>query len=486
MSISQSLATATSGLGAASRRASIVSSNISNALTPGYSRREVLTTERLISGRPAGVEVTAIQRAQDQALTATRRLAEADASRDSALSQTASYLSEVLGGPEDPFSFFGSVQALEDAFSGLREQPGSATQQKSVIFAAKQLTTNFQQLSAEASRIRQSADAEISGQVDQVNVALKQVEALNLEIRSTIAAGRDSNGLEDQRQRVIDQISGIIPIKELPREGGKVDLVTNEGVFLLAGSAREINFSTTGVFAAGQSYADGHLSGITVDGIDITPGGIGPLQVSGGSLTAQFQIRDDVIPEFGQQLDALAGDLIARFSNPLNDPTLQNGVPGLFTDGGSALDADPEPGIAARIQLNAAVDPNQGGQLWRVRDGIGAQAPGETGNTSVVTTLLDGLRNTRNIDAPGFSGEFSVIDAAAQFVSLRGTQSLFADTQASTSGARAQSLIQAEQEAVGVDTDFELQSLLRVEQAFQANARVIQVVDAMLDQLLEI
>ena len=44
MSISGSLSSALSGLTAASRAAEIVSSNIANAATPGYGRREVLTS----------------------------------------------------------------------------------------------------------------------------------------------------------------------------------------------------------------------------------------------------------------------------------------------------------------------------------------------------------------------------------------------------------------------------------------------------------
>ncbi|MBP6736765.1 MAG: hypothetical protein KA139_04975, partial [Rhodobacteraceae bacterium] len=42
-----------------------------------------------------------------------------------------------------------------------------------------------------------------------------------------------------------------------------------------------------------------------------------------------------------------------------------------------------------------------------------------------------------------------------------------------------------QEQAGGVDTDFELQSLLMVEQAYAANAKVIQIIGQMLDKLME-
>ncbi|MEL7027010.1 MAG: flagellar basal body protein, partial [Pseudomonadota bacterium] len=50
MSISTSLSSALSGLTATSRAAELVSSNISNALTEGYGRRELATSARITNG----------------------------------------------------------------------------------------------------------------------------------------------------------------------------------------------------------------------------------------------------------------------------------------------------------------------------------------------------------------------------------------------------------------------------------------------------
>ena len=50
----------------------------------------------------------------------------------------------------------------------------------------------------------------------------------------------------------------------------------------------------------------------------------------------------------------------------------------------------------------------------------------------------------------------------------------------------AQSLNDAEKLETGVDTDRELQDLLIIEQAYAANARVLETIDKMIQRLMEI
>ncbi|MBI1393833.1 MAG: flagellar hook-associated protein FlgK [Alphaproteobacteria bacterium] len=486
MSISQALSTAGSGLGATSKRASVVAGNVSNALTPGYVRREVSTVERIVGGQGAGVDISGVTRSQNAALTASRRASEADSVKDQEIATAEAQLSRALGGPDDEYAFFKSISNLENAFSALRETPESATLQRNVLEAAKELTSDFHQLSTEANNLRLRADEKIERQVKEVNDALQSIDSLNAEIRSGQASGRDVTALEDQRQRLIDRVSGIIPIREVPSGDGEVNLITQEGVFLLSGRPIELSFDRATTIGPESTLLNGDVSGLRVGDVDITPGSNAQLALRGGSLAAQFAIRDRIAPEFSSQLDALAEDLIRRFSDPAVDPSLSGGAPGLFTDGGAAIAVVPPAGVASRIAVNAAVDPDSGGALSRFRDGVGATSEGPAGSATIVDSLLAGLRERRPITGAGFSGLVSAVDAGADFSSLRATASLSAERIATTSAARTKGLIEAEQEISAVDTDFELQNLLQIEQAYQANARVIQIVDQMLSRLLEI
>ncbi|GJL93732.1 MAG: flagellar hook-associated protein [Hyphococcus sp.] len=484
MSITSALSNANSGLSAASKRASVVSNNIANALTPGYARRELSVSENVTGGRGSGVGVDGISRAFNQALTNDRRVAESMMTRDQTIATTQAGFNSALGEPGDAFSLFNQYQQLETSLRSLAQTPESQPLQAQVLDAANALVSRFNQLSDQTQITRQNADAQIGQQVDFVNSTLKQIEKLNGEISSGKGGGRDVTALEDQRKTLIDQVSALVPVREVPRGNDRIDLITNEGVFLIAGKAREIQFTPANGVTPDMMLG-GALSGLTVEGSDITPGGGGGFAIQQGGIAGLFEVRDQLAPAFQSQIDGLARDVIERFENI--DPTLAPGAPGLFTDAGAALDPTNETGIAGRIALNADVDPNQGGAAWRLRDGLGAATEGPAGNASIIVTLLDALTNLKAPPAStGLNGQLSAAEAVANVTSSVGATRISAETRLASSSARTQALMDAETENMAVDTDAELQKLLQIEQAFAANARVIQTADDMIRRLLEI
>lgn len=485
MSISSALITANTGLAAASRRANMVSNNVANALTPGYARRELSVSENVVNGRGAGVTINGAVRAADKALTADRRLAEGASGRDRTIATAYVAFNNALGEPGDSFSLFAKYQNLESGLRALSQTPESQPLQSQVLDAANALTTSFHDLSQQARSAREGADARIAQEVETINSALEQIEKLNRDISAASAGGGDSAALEDQRQRLIDQVSQSIPVREVPRGNNSIDLMTDEGVFLIAGTAREIEFTRTGTITPDMSLAGGALSGLSVNGVDITPGGGAGLAVRQGTIAGHFAVRDEVAPVFQAQLDGLARDLMERFENI--DPTLTPGDPGLFTDAGIAFDPANELGLAERIAVNAAVDPDQGGAVWRMRDGLGAAAEGPSAANDIIVTLLGALTDLRPPPAgTGLTGAQSAASAAAGVTSSVGRSRISAEEQLASSSARTQLLSDAELAATGVDTDQELQKLILIEQAFTANARIIQAADEMLRTLMEI
>ncbi len=297
------------------------------------------------------------------------------------------------------------------------------------------------------------------------------------------------SALEDQRQQLVYTVNESIPVRELQRDNGKIDLMTPEGVFLIAGTARTVEFSPSANMSDSREYLGGagSLSGISVEGKDITPGGPSAQQLSSGAIAGLFNVRDNTVPEMSQALDALAFDLIGRFADPAVDSTLAPGDPGMFTDNGAAADVANLSGLAGRISVNALVDPAQGGAAWRVRDGVNAATPGASGADATLRAFIDAMAETRPANAAlQSSGDLSASEAAAHIVSLAGGARVQAASQQTASAALSQSLYEAEKLETGVDTDRELQNLLIIEQSYAANARVIETVDQMIRRLMEI
>ncbi len=485
MTISSAFGNANTGLATTGKRAAVVSNNIANALTPGYSRRDVSVSEVIVGGKGAGVAVNGVTRASNQALTNDRRTAEAVSNRDQHVASTYATFNAALGEPDDAYSLFGQYQDLQSSLRSLALTPESVPLQTQVLDAAKSLSTRFNQLATQTQEIRGNADAEIARSVGILNDNLSQIEKLNIQISRGLAGGRDITALQDQRKVLIDEVSGIIPIREIARDNGKIDLMTKEGVFLLAGRPRQIEFTRATTVTSASSLAGGQLSGLSVEGIDITPGTAASFSVAQGGIAGLFQVRDEIAPDFQNKMDALAGDVMQRFESA--DATIAPGTPGLFTDSGAAYDPLAQNGLSGRIMINPVVDPAQGGDLWRIRDGVGAVTEGVVGNADQIFMILDSLSA---IQAPpagsGLSSQGTAIDAIANITSVIGASRVSAESRLASSSASSQSLRDVESASTAVDTDFELQQLLILEQAFAANARVIQTASQMINQLMEL
>jgi len=489
MTIASALNNALSGLTATSKLAEITAGNLANALTDGYGRQSVSLSSAVLGGYGSGVAVISVDRASSPELTSARRIADGDLAGGQAELGALVRLERSLGviGGEDTLA--ARITAFEAALRQLAETPELAPRQAAAAETAADVALKLNQISTEVARVRQTADAEVARQVDEVNGALTKIARLNRLIQVFAASGRDISSLIDQREQLIDRVAAIVPIREQMRSGGVVELTTAEGLVLVDTSAREIAFTPSPIITAPMRYdgGTGALSGLTLNGVDITPGGPGSQAIAGGALAGQFAIRDRIAPELSDRADALAADLIGRLAAPGLDPTLAPAAPGLFTDDGAAYDAANLTGLAGRIRLNAAVDPDAGGNPALLRDGLGATAPGPAADGTLPRALLDALTATGSITTvPGLSPALSFSQAAAGLVELTAFDRVSAETGVAAFSSTRETLATAEANAIGVDTDTELLALIQIEQAYAANVQVIQTAARMLDQLLEI
>jgi len=490
VTLSSALSAANSGLATTARRAGVAAGNIANATTPGYVRRSLRVGEIVLNGRGQGVQALGIDRAQDIALTRERRQAGSSAARADIIAQGMANLSRELGVPGDGFGLFAVYQGVEASLRELAVTPESVALQNGATNALGALASEFNDLYSIGQNQRLTADNAIARSVRDVNAGLHRIAGLNGQIAGLGGNSGDIAALEDERQRVLDEISQIIPVRVITKEHGQIDIMTEEGVFLLAGSVREISFNGAGVIPAGASYDEngaGVLSGLSVGDQNLTPNTSGYFAVSGGTLAGLFTIRDQTAPDFLENLDSLAADIISRFSADGIDPTTASGAPGIFTDAGSALDAGNITGIAGRIRVNAALDNSQGGQASRLRDGLGSTGLGTVADAGILNNLLDAFTNSATAP-PGSDllGAHTSVELVAGFSSLIGEGRINADAVATTALARAGALADAELSMSGVDTDAEMQSLLLIEESYAANARVIQTISEMLDILMQI
>lgn len=476
MAFSSALSNAISGMNAAATSAQVRAHNIANATDPGFARRDV----ELGAGTVGGVRIVLVSRATDALLTADRISAEARAGASTTQSDAVARINALFGEPGDTDGLIASITRFDAAMADLATSPESASFHRAMLTAAQELTGQFGRLGDEITDMRLQADQEIAARVNEVNDALHALRDLNGEGVDNVLTLGD---IAESQQSLIDQIGASLDIVVARSDSGKISIRTQEGVPLLGEHVREVSFRPGGVPTPGTTIASGHLSGLSVDGVDITPGQGGAQAIRSGTLAGLFSVRDDIAPDYGARLDRLASDLVERFSGGAGDPTLPAGTEGLFTTGR----ATGVPGAASALSVNPAVNPSEGGALWRLRDGIGATGPGPSAGIGVLSSLRTAWEAPKALsEATDSPAALSFSEGVSAFASVIGTDTVGRAVEATTHTATAQTMKDRELAAIGVNTDDELQRVLLIEQAYAANARVVQAVSDMMARLLEI
>jgi len=506
MSLAAALSIANGGLNNINAQLGVVSNNVANASTPDYSV-ETASQESLVGGgQPLGVHTEAATRAIDLALQQAAFQQDTVVSGLTTTTASLQQLDALQGAPgqgNDLGSLLGKVQS---SFSTLLGDPSSAAQQTAVISAAGNLTGAINTLSNGYTQQRQAVQNDIITQVSNMNADLNQIGTLSNQIVTAQISGLSAATLENQRDAVVHSLSNIIGIKTLAQPNGDMIVTTNSGTELpTRGNANPIQTSGATI-GPGASYAGGSIPTITMRGLDITG------QLQGGSLGADITLRDSTLPTFQGELDEFSYSLASQFS--AQGLTLFSDPNGNVPAGGGPPVQSTYVGFSSEIQVNPAVIATPS----LVRDGTqdiagsptGASAfttnpaGGPAGFTTLINRVLDyalganaqagvpqpasntsGLGPDGTLNAP-YSAPPTLAANAAVLVSAQAGVSAAATAQLSSEQALQTTLNANVAAASGVNMDTEMATMIELENAYGANARVISTVQAMFTQLLQV
>jgi flagellar hook-associated protein 1 len=480
MALSTALNSALSGLQVTSRGTQIVADNIANAGTDGYGVRSLTQAARSIGGNGTGVIATGVDRRMDAALVGAVRLASAEQDAAALKQSFWSQLENTLGVSGGTNGLLTQISELDSALSTAIAAPDSRAALAQVAQAASDLTQVFHNAQNTLLDARDTADGMIARDIDALNTLLSDAVRLNQEIQQQSVSGRSPAALMDQRQLVVNQIAGLMPVTEIPRDFGRIMLIAADGTILVDQHAAQFAFQRSPNPQPGDTVANGGLAEITLGTRSF---GSEHTILGNGRLGAAMAIRDVHVPAMQAGLDWVAADLISRFADPAVDPTLPTGAFGLFQDPVNAPPLVPL-GISGRIALSPSVAPDDPSAFWRLRDGLGAISIGPVGANG----LLNGLRDALRLSSPaGVLGQPArdVHGHATELLSAVTINRLRADSQEAQAATRA-AVLDQQLRSQGVDTDAQMQKLLVLEQNYAANAKVIVTLDQMIQTLLEI
>jgi flagellar hook-associated protein 1 FlgK len=478
------LSTAIQGLNVAQRQLETIALNVSNASTPGYTRKSLLQTTIISEGVGAGVQTGQLTRTVNSSL-------QNDLWRQSSRSENStvaeSYLKRVqqlFGTPDSQQSFAASLSQLKSKFISLSSDPNNGVLQSEVIGYTQNLVGKYNNLSTNIQALRNNAQNQIADNVSQINQIAKNIADTNLAIVSATNRGDNPVELFDQRDQYVQKLSGYLNISTYSNGDGSIVVQTAQGNVIADNTARTFSFTTSPMTY--NSFYPTSANGLLLDGTDITA------QISSGSMGKLFDLRDNILPIAQAMVDESAHKLALRLE--------AQGVR-LFSNAAGTVPTNVVAnylGFSATMVVNPAVvaDPSL------LKDGTGGGTLNANDNSNILKVIdfafgdFADAANTAHAafrtSGLGASGALTIkLPANGNVVTYANTLvSTLAQDYSQAAAAKDYEvgyhdvLSKKFQDESGVSIDAEMTTMITIQKAYSASARTITAVTEMFDDLL--
>ncbi|MGB5092139.1 MAG: flagellar hook-associated protein FlgK [Parvibaculum sp.] len=340
MTLSSALGASLSGLNTTQAAIDVVSRNIANASTPGYTRKVLPQENALAGGEGIGVRRQAAQRQVDSYLQQQLRSESAKGAYQDIVAGMTTRIDGMFGSPDSDSSISSSIASLSARLQELANNPEDAAARQSLLNDATNTAAQLNDMSDNIQSMRLEAERNIAADVDAANDLLASIADLNNEIALRQAGNVSVADLQDKRDMQIDQLARIMDVKVVDRHDGSVTIFTTGGQLLLDRTPVQLKFDERTSIDAGAIYST-----------DPTKRGVGTITLQNGSsstdliaagafrngtIAGNLDMRDNVLPEAQAQLDELASQLALALSSET--------VPGTATASGPAAGFDVDVG----------------------------------------------------------------------------------------------------------------------------------------------
>jgi flagellar hook-associated protein 1 FlgK len=319
MSLSVALSSSISSILVLEKQMGVASNNVSNAGTTGYSTETEQVTEQVSGGVGAGVLDLGTTSDVNQYMLSAVVQGNATSGSDTAYNTLYQELQTALGqlttsdtGGNDISSQLSTIQS---DLSTLSTTPSNVATRTQVVSDLDNLLSNLRSMSTQIQSLRTTADSQIGDAVADANTQLKAIQSLNGQIALAQVNNQSTAALADQRNTALESLSSDLGVSYYIDSNGTMQIYTAAGQPLLQGTTLNALSYTPSQISAGDSYANGGISGIMVGNADITD------QVSTGKIAGLVAMRDTELPNAQNALDSLAQSLTTTVNTIYNQGT---------------------------------------------------------------------------------------------------------------------------------------------------------------------
>jgi len=470
MSSFRGLSIGVSAIFANQRALDVSGHNISNVNTPGYTRQMISNSSSFyqklgMSGNGRllqlgyGVDVQEIRQYRDEFLDKKFKKENTALGYWSTRYTSVQELETVFGDNSED-----GLQAVMNNFWNSWEQlskpTGGATARAMVKENGIAFVETVRYMDNTLMNFRKSKDTEIKENITEINEMAKDLAKLNLEIKKMESHGVVANDLRDERNYLLDKLSGMAKIQVVVSDSINVSL---EGRMLVEGSRYEqigtVPDTTNNGFVRLVWASTGEK-----------------LEISGGSIKSMIESRDELVNGFREKLNQFVAG-VAQEVNKIHytgygtkDNVQRNFFVNAIDGSGNNIDLST---IAFNPQLNEY-------------DNIAAAEEAGNYEDNRIAVRMTELRykdyfSSEAYDTGGTDRKYNYDEFYRNIISSLGNVGQEAATAVDAQKLLVDQIEYRRQAISGVSLDEEMSNLIKYEHSYNAAARIVNTMDEMLE-----
>ena len=435
-----------------------VQNNIVNASTPGFATQRVNFSAsgfELSQGLTGGLEVN-MSSTRDLYLEKSVRTEMSALGSEAQKNTLLTSLQSVFSASGDS-GIPGALATFAGSFAALSAAPNDLAARSNVIEAATQVARVFNQSAAQIAQVAADTAQQVKSTITSINELTKHIASLNAEMQR--GAQRDA-GVTANLNSSLDSLSELVDISVINNSDGSASVLLGGQSPLVLGSTAYSLFSQSTLATATAPFPGGDAGIELLDqtGADITG------QATSGALGALIGIRNKTIPYYSgsQTHPGELNNLAKSFASRVN---------AILADAQTTAGIDP----TSLFVYNSSDDTKAAATLAVSNITPAGVASANALSSNGAATELASIDNASNpadlIDGLSYGGYYGQIagragrDAAEAADDLATQQDL--TTQAQNQRAQAS----------GVSLNDQAAQLLALQQAYQATARIISILN---------
>ncbi|MCL2473820.1 MAG: flagellar hook-associated protein FlgK [Alphaproteobacteria bacterium] len=473
MSLTAALSVALSGIKTSTTAAQIISGNIANAQTEGYTKKGLSLSAVSLGTDIGGVQISGYTRVTNAVLQRTLFNATSSEANLGMLNGYMMQIQSMLDSTGDPPALTSTLNNFQASLIKYSSDPSNEIIGRTVVAEANNFANTIRSISNQLATLERDAKSDMTTSVSELNVLLQQVQNINDKITATLALKQPIGNLQDERDVLISKIAEVASINVLERHNGQIAIYTNSGLALLDGQPQRFSVGVDGVTVMNAA------------GSDVT------IALTGGKLQAITAFLSDTgeIAQLKSQLQNLVLMFVAETpsGNSFADVYNAAGIkPGELPDSFFKAVIDPDTGLPNIATFS--VNPDLLNGTFSMKSTAATDLNNVLNSTNAAIVIIPGTPPTYdtsdtfqsiglNVKTQTFSGITATI--------LSGFQQIASSIQIRHESVATQkqyySITLSNQ--TGVNTDEELINLTNWQNSYAASAHVVSVIQKMLDIL---